>query len=95
VEFGSPPGVYITNGPPEAREIIAASTSTAAFIGMAEKGPSNKAYPITSFTEFLETFGGSATKETLAIKGSRVAPDNRIYLPYAVWAFFQNGGKKC
>jgi uncharacterized protein len=87
------PGVYIQEVPPAARAITAASTSTAAFIGMAEKGPVNEAYLVTSFTDFLDTFGGFTNKELLEIENSR-AP-NEIYLPYAVWAFFQNGGRKC
>ena len=81
--------------PPTLRAITGASTSTAAFIGMAEKGPVNKAYLITSFTEFLDTFGGFNTKDALGIQDRRTPPDNNIYLPYAVWAFFQNGGRKC
>jgi uncharacterized protein len=89
------PGVYIVEVPQSARAITASSTSTAAFIGIAEKGPPNKAHLITSFHEFLETFGGFTTKDALAIEDARVPPDNNIYLPYAVWAFFQNGGRKC
>jgi uncharacterized protein len=89
------PGVYIVEVPPALRAITAASTSTAAFIGMAEKGPVNEAYLVTSFMDFLDTFGGFTTKDALGIENTRVPPDNNIYLPYAVWAFFQNGGRKC
>jgi len=89
------PGVYIVEVPPAARAITAASTSTVAFIGMAEKGPVNEATMVTSFMDFLDTFGGFTTKDTLGIEDTHVPPDNNIYLPYAVWAFFQNGGRKC
>ena len=89
------PGVYIIEVPPALRAITAASTSTAAFIGMAEKGPDNKAHLVTSYTEFLDTFGGFTTKDVLGIEDTHTPPDNNIYLPYAVWAFFQNGGRKC
>jgi uncharacterized protein len=89
------PGVYIVQVPPAARAITASTTSTAAFIGMAEKGPSQKAHLVGCFPEFLKTFGGFTTKDALAIEDARVPPDNNIYLPYAVWAFFQNGGRKC
>jgi uncharacterized protein len=89
------PGVYIVEVPPAVRAITAASTSTAAFIGMAEKGPVNEATMVTSFMDFLDTFGGFTTKDALGIEDTSVPLDNDIYLPYAVWAFFQNGGRKC
>ena len=89
------PGVYIIEVPSALRAITAASTSTAAFIGMAEKGPDNKAHLVTSYTEFLDTFGGFNTKDGLGIEDTHTPPDNNMYLPYAVWAFFQNGGRKC
>jgi Bacteriophage tail sheath protein len=89
------PGVYIIEVPPALRAITAASTSTAAFIGMAEKGPVNEARRVTSFMDFLETFGGFTTKEALNIEDKSTPPNNDIYLPYAVWAFFQNGGRMC
>lgn len=89
------PGVYMIEVPPALRAITAASTSTAAFIGMAEKGPVNEARRVTSFMDFTETFGGFTTKEALNIEDKSVPPNNDIYLPYAVWAFFQNGGRMC
>ncbi len=87
------PGVYIVEVPPVARAITAAPTSNAAFIGMAEKGPAGKAIAVTSFTEFMDIFGTFTTKK--AMKLTDVQGDPNVYLPYAVWAFFQNGGRKC
>jgi Bacteriophage tail sheath protein len=89
------PGVYMVEVPPIARAITAASTSTAAFIGMAERGPVNEAVLVTSFSDFLDTFGSFTTKDVLGIDDKSVPPNNDIYLPYAVWSFFQNGGNKC
>jgi uncharacterized protein len=89
------PGVYMVEVPPAVRAITAASTSTAAFIGMAEKGPVNEASLVTSFKDFLDTFGGFTNKDLLGIEDTRGLPYNGIYLPYAVWAFFQNGGRQC
>lgn len=86
------PGVYVVEVPPVARAITAASTSTAAFIGMAERGPINEAILVTSLTEFFDRFGGFTNKDLLGVKEYR---DGEVYLPYAVWAFFQNGGSKC
>ena len=49
------PGVYIIEVPPALRAITAASTSTAAFIGMAEKGPVNEARRVTRFKRNKDT----------------------------------------
>lgn len=53
------------------------STSSAAMIGVAEKGPINKPTLVTSWEQFLKTFGGYI---------------NDGYLAYAARSFFDNGG---
>lgn len=53
------------------------STSVAAFVGAAERGPSNKAIFIDSFDSFKRIFGGALEKESMF---------------YSVRSFFQNGG---
>jgi hypothetical protein len=74
------PGVYIEEFEIGAKPIEGVSTSTAGFLGEAERGPT---YPqlVTSFPEYRRLFGGffGETK----------------YLPYAVDGFFTNGGKRC
>lgn len=74
------PGVYIEEFEIGAKPIEGVSTSTAAFLGETERGPT---YPqlVTSFPEYKRVFGGffGETK----------------YLPYAVDGFFLNGGKRC
>ena len=87
------PGVYITEVSQTAPAITAAPTSNAAFIGITAKGPAEKAYAVTSFTEFVDTFGDFTTKK--ALKLTDVQGGDEVYLPYAVWAFFQNGGRMC
>ena len=86
------PGVYMVEMPSATRTITAASTSTAAFIGMAQKGPVGIATLVTSFFEFTDIFGGFITKEKLGITDTM--SDENVYLPYAAWSFFQNGGRK-
>jgi phage tail sheath protein FI len=81
------PGVYVQEVPSAVRPIQGVSTSTAAFIGVADKGPvpgttlpsGRPAQPVlvTSFTEYSRKFGGFRTDS---------------YLTYAVQGFFQNGG---
>jgi Bacteriophage tail sheath protein len=74
------PGVYIEEIEIGAKPIEGVSTSTAAFLGEAERGST---YPqlVTSFPEYRRMFGGffGDTK----------------YLPYAVDGFFANGGRRC
>lgn len=74
------PGVYIEEIKIGAQPIEGVSTSTAAFLGIAEKGPLNKPTLVTNQKDFVRTFGGY-------IKES--------YLAYAVDGFFRNGGKRC
>ena len=81
------PGVYVQEVPPAVRPIEGVSTSTAAFIGVTDKGPvpgtilpsGRPAQPVlvTSFTQYTRTFGSFRTDS---------------FLTYAVQGFFQNGG---
>jgi uncharacterized protein len=71
------PGVYIQAANPQVRALAPARTDVAAFVGMAERGPVETPTRVTSFSEYLRTFG------TFLSCG---------YLAYAVKAFFENGG---
>ena len=53
------------------------STSSAAMVGVAEKGPINKPVLVTSWEQFINRFGSYI---------------NESYLAYAARAFFDNGG---
>jgi len=74
------PGVYIEEFEIGARPIEGVSTSTAGFLGEAERGP---AVPqlVTSWLQYQRVFG------------SYFGPDK--YLPYTMQGFFQNGGQRC
>jgi hypothetical protein len=74
------PGVYIEEIPSGARAIEAAGTSTAAFVGLAERGPNDDAVRITSWDEYQKQFGGFLPNSFLA---------------QSVYAFFNNGGRQC
>lgn len=74
------PGVYIDEVPSGVRTIAGTSTSIAAFVGWAPKGPSNRAILCLSWADFDRVFGGL---------------DARGYLGYAVSQFFGNGGTQC
>jgi len=73
------PGVYIQEVPSGVKPIEGVSTSTAAFIGKAEKGPLDRALMVTSFTEFQANYGDFL---------------NDSYLAHAALQFFNNGGKR-
>jgi uncharacterized protein len=83
------PGVYVREVSSGVRPIEGVSTSTAAFIGVADKGPipgtilptGQMARPVmvTSFTDYLRQFGGFREDS---------------FLTYAAQAFFNNGGRR-
>jgi uncharacterized protein len=84
------PGVYIQEleGP---APIVGVSTSIAAFIGMAERGPVNFPILCTSPGDYTRWFGG------LLVPGEFADPTDpkrfHCYLPYAVAGFFNNSGQ--
>lgn len=62
-------------------------TSTAGFIGLAEKGPVvGKPQFVTSFSDYMRIFGGYLSESKFG---------DKRFLPYAVESFFTNGGSKC
>lgn len=71
------PGVYVEEVSSGVRPIALASTSTAAFIGQAEKGSITEAKRIFNFTQFQTYYGGFL---------------NTSFLAHAVYQFFNNGG---
>jgi phage tail sheath protein FI len=83
------PGVYVQEVPSTVRPIQGVSTSTAAFIGIADKGPipgavlpngrMAQAILVTSFTDYQRQFGGFRADS---------------FLTYAAQAFFMNGGQR-
>ena len=74
------PGVYVEEIPGGARPIEVASTSTAAFVGVTEMGPTDKALRLSSWDEYTTRYGGFI---------------NDSYLAESVFQFFNNGGRQC
>lgn len=73
------PGVYMEEVSSGVRPIQAASTSTCAFIGVAERGDIGVARRVFSFTEFTALYGGFLSQD---------------YLAHGVFQFFNNGGSQ-
>ena len=84
------PGVYIQEleGP---APIIGVSTSIAAFIGMAERGPVNVPILCTSPGDYTRWFGGLMVPDEFADPAD--SKRFHCYLPYAVAGFFNNSGQ--
>ena len=74
------PGVYVEEIELGPKPIEGVSTSTAGFLGEAERGPTNPRL-VTSWLDYQRHFGGFFGADK--------------YLPYAVQGFFSNGGKRC
>jgi phage tail sheath protein FI len=76
------PGVYVEEVSSGVRPLTLASTSTAAFIGLAEKGDvnKNKAVKVYNFSEYQNLYGGFV---------------DYSFLTHAVYQFFNNGGSQC
>lgn len=73
------PGVYIEEIPSGAKTIEGVSTSIAAFVGPARKGPAGEATLIHSLDEYIATYGGvHSAADAMGL---------------SVTAYYQNGGK--
>lgn len=81
------PGVYVEEFDSAPRAIEGVGTSTAGFVGVAEKGPIGGApVLVTNFADYNRVFGGYLSEH--------VYGENR-FLPYSVEQFFVNGGTRC
>ena len=73
------PGVYVEEVASGNKPIAGVGTGTGAFVGITQKGPVNKATLVTSWTQFVNTFG----------------IDDSHRLTDSVYDFFNEGGSKC
>jgi phage tail sheath protein FI len=83
------PGVYveeINSGP---RPIEGVGTAMAAFVGFAPSGPANTPMLITSWQQYVETFGA------LEEGGVRNPHMPGTYLSHSIYGYFNNGGTRC
>lgn len=78
------PDVYVQNVE-TINKVSGTSTYTAAFAGVAQRGPVGEAVLITSWDRYMNTFA----------RGMSTAFIADSYLAFSVYGFFQNGGKRC
>ena len=76
----SKPGVYLQSRRLETNKISLSSKTVPGFLGIACKGPMDKAVLITDFNQYLRIFGGF---------------NGPGYLAYSVYCFFNCGGNAC
>lgn len=80
------PGVYVEEYESGAVPMEGVGTSTAGFVGFAEKGDViGKPQLVTSFSDYIRIFGGYLSETKFG---------DKRYLPYAVEHFFINGGSR-
>lgn len=80
------PGVYVEEYESGAVPMEGVGTSTAGFVGLAEKGDViGKPQLVTSFSDYVRIFGGYLSETKFG---------DKRFLPYAVEHFFINGGSR-
>lgn len=81
------PGVYVEEFDSGGKPMEGVSTSTAGFIGLAERGPAEGVPQlVTNFADFKRKFGGYLSENEYG---------EYRFLAYAVEHFFVNGGSRC
>lgn len=81
------PGVYVEEFESGEKPMEGAGTSTAGFIGLAEKGPiEGVPQLVTNFSDFKRIYGGYLSENEFG---------EYRFLAYAVESFFVNGGSRC
>lgn len=83
------PGVYVEESLLVATADTASASSTSFFVGVAGTGPTNGPIRCNTWSDYVMNFGGFDNIQH---------PDDssislRSYLPYAVYCYFQNGGR--
>ncbi len=80
------PGVYVEEYDSGATPMQGVSTSTAGFVGLAERGPViGEPQLVTNFADYKRIFGGYLSEASFG---------SARFLPYAVEQFFANGGSR-
>ena len=81
------PGVYVEEFDSGAKPMEGVGTSTAGFVGLAERGPvEGVPQLVTNFADFKRTYGGYLSENEFG---------EYRFLAYAVENFFLNGGARC
>ena len=85
------PGVYLEESLLVNSADTASTFTVACFIGAAAKGPVNEPTRIDSWSDYVTLFGDFSAIQPPGT--APVPPKALSYLPFAVYSFFQNGGR--
>jgi hypothetical protein len=85
------PGVYLEESLLVNPSDVSGSITVAAFVGVAEKGQINEPVMIESWSDYVTMFGSFNPITPPA--GDTITTQVQSYLPFAVYSFFQNGGR--
>ncbi|MCH5264607.1 MAG: phage tail sheath family protein [Lachnospiraceae bacterium] len=81
------PGVYVEEFESGSKPMEGVGTSTAGFVGLAERGPvEGLPQLVTNVSDFRRTYGGYLSRNEF---------EDYRFLAYAVESFFVNGGSRC
>lgn len=81
------PGIYVEEFESGAKPMEGVGTSTAGFVGLAQRGPvEGVPLLITNFSDFKRIYGSYLSQNEFG---------NYRFLAYAVESFFTNGGSRC
>lgn len=84
------PGVYVEESLLVNAADTAAANSVALFVGAAGTGPVDNPVRCSTWSDYVINFGGFDN-----IASNTGSATNLTYLPYAVYSYFQNGGRPC
>jgi hypothetical protein len=87
------PGVYLEESLLVNPSEVSGTVTVGAFVGVADKGPLNEPILVESWSDFVTQFGGFDL--IIPPAGGSFTTPVLSYLPYAVFSFFQNGGRFC
>lgn len=90
------PGVYVEETLLTGAADLGTASTTFLFVGAAPKGRSLDPVRIESWSDFESEFGSIGDKVKLTVGAGEESADYKVtnYLPYAVYSFFQNGGRR-
>lgn len=90
------PGVYVEELPGGARAIEGVATSNTLFMGYTRRGPTDGSVRISSWSDYVDTFGGWGDGQPQGINDYREGgPGDQTVdlMGHSVFAYFQNGGR--
>src|SRR5262245_27926718 len=87
------PGVYLQESLLVNPSEVSGTVTVGAFVGAAAKGQYNTPVLVESWSDYVTQFG--SFDAVIPPAGDTITTPVLSFLPYAVYSFFQNGGRMC